>query len=498
MTDRIKEYIAVVQNFSTTDKVTLETCTIVIDWQDFKAEGKFLDEVPVLTEITTDTRKTSGTTLEILTDKFWSPIEINSLILELRKLLPPDLSLPFEVKDPTIDEEKDIFKISLFLKDLNIDFKNETFNDKKVNIESIKRIIDDYSDDYRELKPAPIIDYFHYRIHGSISKVDGKLIPNLTFVNNYDGNNITKTISTKPIAVEGNCGLVKIDLRVFDGDKEGLGIIGSHLGGTYKSKEIQNILYEFAGVRVYKDKFRVRPYGGAGDDWLGLGTRRLSTPTERISSNQIIGLVWVEPEEKSGLEEKATREGFKDSQSFDTLKKIILIALSELEGRRLDFRIKAKKGGRSKDRTQENIDKTKEFDTLLEQIKDLLKDLPSDAQQKIEELIQVKAQQVSNTLEEVERMISVYQSKIMLGKMVAYLFHEGRPHLTSIKSKSRHVDHYIKKINQEISVLDIKHAEILTKNLDDTKESMNATNSSNFFMIIKILENKNSLFFGCI
>ncbi len=61
---------------------------------------------------------------------------------------------------------------------------------------------------------------------------------------------------------------------------------------------------KFGGIKLYRDKFRVRPYGEYGDsdfDWLELSARRNRSPTGlghqsgnwRVSAEQIFGNVAI-------------------------------------------------------------------------------------------------------------------------------------------------------------------------------------------------------------
>ena len=63
--------------------------------------------------------------------------------------------------------------------------------------------------------------------------------------------------------------------------------------------ERRKTLDRFGGVKVYRDSFRVRPYGDPGDDWLDLGKRQAASPAGagqvvggwRISPTQIAGAI---------------------------------------------------------------------------------------------------------------------------------------------------------------------------------------------------------------
>jgi signal transduction histidine kinase len=78
------------------------------------------------------------------------------------------------------------------------------------------------------------------------------------------------------------------------------------------------------GIRIYRDHFRVRPYGeptGRGD-WLDLGIRRAKSPGGvkqggwRVGPHQVIGAVFIGRRENHLLEDQTNREGIVESDAF--------------------------------------------------------------------------------------------------------------------------------------------------------------------------------------
>ena len=54
----------------------------------------------------------------------------------------------------------------------------------------------------------------------------------------------------------------------------------------------------------------------------------------RIGSNQVIGFVQIQAEERSGLIEKSARDGLRDNRAFEDLKNVTASIIRELEKRR--------------------------------------------------------------------------------------------------------------------------------------------------------------------
>lgn len=116
-------------------------------------------------------------------------------------------------------------------------------------------------------------------------------------------------------------GKLSFEALIFDRDTRILSL------GVQDKKGLKQYLDENGGIRVYRDGVRVYDYGEPGNDWLGLGIRRVQYPTVRISNNLIIGAVHLERAESEGLREKTNREGFIENQNYETLRRAVLYVL---------------------------------------------------------------------------------------------------------------------------------------------------------------------------
>ena len=71
------------------------------------------------------------------------------------------------------------------------------------------------------------------------------------------------------------CGKVSLDFRVFDLESEAIdriiknGLKGPTEGQDYNTQEARDIISEFSGIGIFREDFRIRPYGEEGNDWLG-------------------------------------------------------------------------------------------------------------------------------------------------------------------------------------------------------------------------------------
>ena len=98
-------------------------------------------------------------------------------------------------------------------------------------------------------------------------------------------------------------------------------------------------LSKFGGVRIFRDDFRVRPYGENGNDWLDLGRRQAQSPGGagqklggyRIRPNQIAGVVNISRINNPSFEDKSSREGIQENDAFALFKNLLLKIISVFE-----------------------------------------------------------------------------------------------------------------------------------------------------------------------
>ncbi len=100
------------------------------------------------------------------------------------------------------------------------------------------------------------------------------------------------------------------------------------------SSRRKDVLKNFSGIKLYRDGFKVRPYGeedGPSFDWLSLGLRAQKSPAAvshlkgswRVRSNQIIGAVRITKDENPNLSDMANREGLAINESYSVFKTLI-------------------------------------------------------------------------------------------------------------------------------------------------------------------------------
>lgn len=369
---------------------------IYINW-DLFSNDNYLDEIGI--EISENkTNHQNGTRFEItscIDNKYWwTRAEIDALVKELRKTM-----------TPTLNNKKDDFDILL-----NID-PNIALGYSNVKI-----------------APFPILDMYSYKVKGTVIKNRIKY----NFENKY-----LDTIETFEIPLikdnESICGNLKFEFRIFDREKDNIENITKNeafkgLIGTKPSKDdVRQLINEICGVFIYRNDFRIRPYGDEGFDWLSLDKKRVQDPSLHIGTDQIYGIIEIEDEEISNLVDKSARDGLKDNDSYENFKKIILTIISNVETTRRAYRVNSGKGLVKKERKINLNDKLTQLvssSNINENIKKL--NISNEDKEKITKFFKDEQQTKEKIAQEIQNEIAIYQGQATLGKIMNLILHEAR------------------------------------------------------------------------
>ncbi|MCL5877221.1 MAG: ATP-binding protein [Candidatus Bathyarchaeota archaeon] len=96
------------------------------------------------------------------------------------------------------------------------------------------------------------------------------------------------------------------------------------------------------GVKVFRDGFRVLPYGNFDNDWLNMDLARVQRFEMRISRNMTIGAIEISADSNPKLMDKTDREGLIGNDAFKDFRSLIKSAITEFEAERYIDRRKLK------------------------------------------------------------------------------------------------------------------------------------------------------------
>jgi signal transduction histidine kinase len=77
------------------------------------------------------------------------------------------------------------------------------------------------------------------------------------------------------------------------------------------------------GLMLYRDGFRVLPYGNADDDWLDLDKKALASQGYKVNRQQLVGHVDISSIDNPALSDQTNREGLRESPEKNVLVKLL-------------------------------------------------------------------------------------------------------------------------------------------------------------------------------
>lgn len=83
------------------------------------------------------------------------------------------------------------------------------------------------------------------------------------------------------------------------------------------------------GVAVYRDGFRVNPYGGTDDDWLDLDKDAFAAPGYKLNRAQLVAKLIISRDANPQLVDQTNREGLQHNAHFLALRAIVKHVLEE-------------------------------------------------------------------------------------------------------------------------------------------------------------------------
>lgn len=128
-----------------------------------------------------------------------------------------------------------------------------------------------------------------------------------------------------------HCGPLRVILFAFDLESDSLSQLGP-------PPEVRAWLREWSGISIYRDGFRVLPYGEPDDDWLRLDQRRVNNPVVRLSNNQVCGFVQISSDDNPELRDQTNRGGLIENQASADLRRLMHHILQIIESERQRLR----------------------------------------------------------------------------------------------------------------------------------------------------------------
>ncbi|MBO9830589.1 ATP-binding protein [Xanthomonas sp. A2111] len=287
-----------------------------------------------------------------------------------------------------------------------------------------------------ELAPPEVVKYPHYKVSGEIS-AEGKYLFRADVLasgesQEYEGwlsrsDNLTRLSMVgdrSEIRHSIKCGAISFQILIWDRDQ--LDNIQQKIGTGITN--IRKDLDAISGISIYRDGFRVLPYGEPENDWLKLDIRRVQNPTMRLSNNQLTGFVKISADSNPLLKDQSNREGLDSNAAYSDLQDILILALTEIE--KLRSADKKTKRIHGKDVSDDAL--FGEVDTSA--LKARLNQIGSDEEALA--LLDDFTNQWESKILRVKQVLTRYHSLATLGQLVDKVIHDGRQPLSTIQGQA--------------------------------------------------------------
>lgn len=332
----------------------------IVDWKDFDKKGAVVSDVeailyqkepldfkkeflarfskyPQLQSALNNFDFKSGTVIEIteLNDE-WNNEKLRKLFGNLEMLLPPEGQDDFKIDFFLVNNLEDFGTVKRAFYD-DYDYKLKAIYSKdddkilKVEISRNELDVDSLENRYSKVFEFDMMKSSPYRLSDFMNEKIELTIP----IENLTSEKVNPELLEKIGKFDFTFYYLK---NTISDDKED-GDLKKYPYKSINSATRKSWLKKFAGIKIFRDDFRIRPYGENGDDWLRLGERQAQSPGGagqrlggyRIRPNQIAGTIKISRLYNSSFQDKSGREGLIENDEFELFKNIIIeiIALFE-------------------------------------------------------------------------------------------------------------------------------------------------------------------------
>lgn len=279
----------------------------------------------------------SGTVIEIteLNDE-WNEEKLSKLFANLEMLLPPEEQNDFGIDFFLLNDLEKFGTVKRAYYD-DYDYKlTATYNKNENNILKVEIIrneldINELENKYAELFQFDMMKNSPYKLDDFKKDKIELSIPLGKLVSEKVDKNLLDSI--------GQFGFTFYFLKNTISDDKEDGDLKRYPYKNINSANRKSWLKKFGGIKIFRDDFRIRPYGENGDDWLRLGERQAQSPGGagqrlggyRIRPNQIAGTIKISRLHNTSFQDKSGREGLIENDEFELFKNIIREIISLFE-----------------------------------------------------------------------------------------------------------------------------------------------------------------------
>lgn len=250
---------------------------------------------------------------------------------------------------------------------------------------------------------------------------------------------VNENVRNKPV-----CGDVQVRILYYPRKSDIL------RGTKFTLSDLRAFLDANAGIKIYRDKVRIKPYGNPEDrefDWLELGARKTRNPAGaarksfRIAPNQLVGAVFISRDGNENLYDSSSREGLVVNAAFYDLRSFVMGLVFILETHYHEKFLK------NKEEQEPSTQARKALDNLADNLKELSQELkgverhvPPQAARYIKRSldriteIRQSVNSARNSISELASQSTVYRTLATIGISGAVFAHETQNAIASLST----------------------------------------------------------------
>lgn len=280
------------------------------------------------------------------------------------------------------------------------------------------------------------------------------------------------------------CGDLNFELYYFLRDSEHLKVDG------YNYRFAIKVLDTYCGIKIYRDKFRVKPYGEPGNDWLYLDKEKVKdTHGYLVGNNQTIGRINISDQKNPLLVDATNREGIIENAAYEQMRDFIQDCIGIISEVRKEVYESAENRRRELEREKEKLEHEKEtlqkktdaISSALAQIEDIAKspEIPAgmvtlltdfsdkvrehtskqhEYQQKYEKNAEERVETLQQSLDYAVSELTMYKNLASLGMLAGEFGHETSDVINRIRNAVQAVIRAIRNdpsLSKSVALLDI-------------------------------------------
>lgn len=220
---------------------------------------------------------------------------------------------------------------------------------------------------------------------------------------------------------------------------------------------LKNLGREKGGIRMYRNGFRVLPYGEKRDDWLRMDeeyAKRSILPP--IGTNNFFGFVKIEDPNENHFQETSSREGLVENKAYSNLTSVLRRVLIETVQKVAEARDR-KQTARQND-WEAQRSSTDRLKSAAEEISDVAseakkeassQDEDDDRKREREERYEEVQSRLKQAIEEVVEEIDMLRILASLGLSIGEFTHEIKNTIGGVVSDAEFLAHVLDQSSQE-------------------------------------------------